>query len=50
MHMNAAKNAKKLAGGSINWNQLLIGVNGNIKAKPTTPKLLRSKGILGLLL
>ncbi len=41
---------KNAIGGSTNLNGILNGVSGIINAMPTMPKLLRSKGMLGLLL
>jgi hypothetical protein len=41
---------KNLNGGSSNWNNLPMGVNGIIIAKATIPRVLKDKSLLGLLL
>lgn len=47
--MKISNTNRKDAGGTTNLNSAPRGVKGNAKAIPTTPRLLKSKGLLGAL-
>ncbi len=46
----ATRTSRKLLGGIMNWKSEPSGVNGMAIANATTPRVVRSNGLLGLLL